>query len=112
VKTTRSFTPEMEKQTKIVIFIPDRGGPLDITLQSEDDRGTVSSPYLKVFLLEDIDTKKAALDFKKGDVILMDRHTLDMRIVIHAFDQYLEKVVVPEKDLVEDFFKSPLAEEP
>ncbi len=102
VKIVKKITPEMEKKTKIAIFIPDKGSPLDIVLESEEEESESKSSYLKMFLLEDIDTKQSALEFNKGDTILMDRHTCDIRLVLHAFDEYLENVVVPEQTIVEE----------
>ncbi len=110
IRIIKNISVEMEKKTKIAIFIPDKGSPLDITLKSEEEDSAEKSTYLKVFLLEDIDTKKAAADFKNGDIIMVNRHTLDMRLLLHFFDQYLKKVVVPEQTIVDDFFKSSLAE--
>ena len=102
VKVAKNVTAKMDKETKIAIFIPDKGSPLDITLKSEEEEIAGEAPYLKVFLLENIDSKKSAMEFKKGDIILLDRHALDMRLLIHAFDHYLEKVVIPEQESVDD----------
>ncbi|MFH1761683.1 MAG: HDOD domain-containing protein [bacterium] len=102
VKSTDIFSQQILGQARIVIFIPDKGSPLDITIHGEEEDSS-KAPFLKIFLLEGMDFNKSTKEFAKSDVILMNRQRLDLRLVLHTFDQYLGNVIVPQRKSADDF---------
>jgi hypothetical protein len=97
-RVTTQFTPELYAQSKIVIFIPDKGFPLDIMFYDEENERARKPCPLKVFLLETMPQKSTVAGEPETDVLFLDRKNLDLRFVLHTFDRYLGTVVTPEKD--------------
>jgi putative nucleotidyltransferase with HDIG domain len=75
---------------KIILFIPDKGNPLDVTVGGPPRGGETEGQeeYLRLFLLDDLDTNEPKREFSGSDVILMDRHRVDMRLVLHVMEDY------------------------
>jgi putative nucleotidyltransferase with HDIG domain len=98
VRVMTQFTHELYAQAKIIIFIPDKGFPLDIMFYDDErDQNRQPSP-LKVFLLDSMPQKNPTAESTDSDVLFLDRKNLDLRFVLHTFDRYLGTVVTPEKD--------------
>ncbi len=98
VRATTQFTPDLYTQAKIIIFIPDKGFPLDIMFyDDEKEKGAQPSP-LKVFLLDTMPQKNTMAGLPDADVLFLDRKNLDLRFVLLTFDRFLGTVVTPEKD--------------
>jgi HD-like signal output (HDOD) protein len=98
VRVSTQFTPELYAQSKIVIFIPDKGFPLDIMFYDDENEQTRHPSHLKVFLLETMPQKSTVAGAPEGDVLFLDRKNLDLRFVLHTLDRYLGTVVTPEKE--------------
>jgi HD-like signal output (HDOD) protein len=98
VRVTNQFTPELYAQSKIIIFIPDKGFPLDIMFyDDEKDQNRQPSP-LKVFLLDTMPQKSTIAGIPDSDVLFLDRKNLDLRFVLLTLDRFLGTVVTPEKE--------------
>jgi HD-like signal output (HDOD) protein len=98
VRVTTQFTPDLYSQAKIIVFIPDKGFPLDIMFyDDENERNNQTSP-LKVFLLDSMPQKNALPISPDSDVLFLDRKNLDLRFVLLTLDRYLGTVVTPEKE--------------
>ena len=100
VKTTIQFTPELYGQARVVIFIPDKGFPMDIVFLEDGKEKSDSSSVLKIFLLNTLPNKKLPQPLDT-DILFLDRKNLDLRFVLNALDHFLGKVVIPEKENIE-----------
>jgi putative nucleotidyltransferase with HDIG domain len=98
VRTTLQITPDVYHQVKVVIFIPDKGFPLDIMFYDDDKGNGQHSSTLKIFLLDTLPEKKSPPDNIAADVLFLDRRNLDLRFLLHTLDRFLGTVVVPEKE--------------
>jgi putative nucleotidyltransferase with HDIG domain len=101
VRTTTQISPELYHQVKIVIFIPDKGFPLDIMFYDDDTSATSLSATLKMFLLDTLPEKRGIPQGTGPDMVFLDRLHLDMRYVLHTLDRFLGTVVAPEKQDVQ-----------
>jgi putative nucleotidyltransferase with HDIG domain len=97
VKITTQFTPDLYTQAKVIIFIPDKGFPLDIMFYDNENEQNKQPSPLKVFLLDSMPQKKAIAEGIGSEVLFLDRKNLDLRFVLLTLDRYLGTVVVPEK---------------
>jgi putative nucleotidyltransferase with HDIG domain len=101
VKTTPQFTADLYKLARVVIFIPERGIPMDIMFY-EDEQGKSDSPaILKIFLLNALPPKKAFPEDEDSDMVFLERKNLDLRYVLHILDRFLNKVIIPENENIE-----------
>ena len=101
VKTTSQFVADLYRQARVVIFIPERGIPMDIMFY-EDEQGKSDSPsILKIFLLNSLPPKKAFPEDEDSDMVFLERKNLDLRYVLHVLDRFLNKVVTPENENIE-----------
>jgi HD-like signal output (HDOD) protein/DNA-binding response OmpR family regulator len=108
VKTTIQFSPEFYRQARIVIFIPEKGFPMDIMFFEDDKEKAESSSVLKIFLLNAL-PKKSGFPME-NDMLFFDRKNLDLRFVLHALDNFLGKVVTPEKQNIDSPENGPIHE--
>ena len=100
VKTTLQFAPELYLQARVVIFIPEKGFPMDIMF-FEEETGKADTPsILKIFLLSTLQQKKTPHAIE-NDVLFLDRKNLDLRFVLHTLDHFLGRVVTPDKENIE-----------
>jgi HD-like signal output (HDOD) protein/DNA-binding response OmpR family regulator len=98
VRVTTQFTPDLYAQAKIIVFIPDKGFPLDIMFYDEEkDQNREPSP-LKVFLLDSMPQKSTIAGLPDSEVLFLDRKNLDLRFVLLTLDRFLGTVVTPEKE--------------
>jgi len=97
VRTTTQFTPELYAQSKVIVFIPDKGFPLDIMFYDDEKEQTKQPSPLKVFMLDSMPQKKSIAEATDSDVLFLDRKNLDLRFVLLTLDRYLGTVVMPEK---------------
>jgi putative nucleotidyltransferase with HDIG domain len=100
VKTTVQFSTELYRQARVVIFIPEKGFPMDIMFFEDGKEKTEASSVLKIFLLNALPNKKMPQPLET-DMLFFDRKNLDLRFVLHALDHFLGKVVTPEKENIE-----------
>ncbi len=100
VKTTIQFSTELYRQARVVIFIPEKGFPMDIMFFEDGKEKTETSSVLKIFLLNALPNKKLPQPLET-DMLFFDRKNLDLRFVLHALDHFLGKVVTPEKENIE-----------
>ncbi len=106
VKTTTQFSPECYGQARVVIFLPEKGVPMDIMFfedekeKSEAASGASASSVLKIFLLNTMPDRKN-LQPVGNDTLFLDRKNLDLRFVLFTLDHFLGKVVIAEKENIE-----------
>lgn len=58
VRTVTQITPDMYHQVKVVVFIPDKGFPLDIMFYDEEQAAAEHASTLKLFLLDTLPQKR------------------------------------------------------
>jgi len=100
VKTTLQFSPELYKQARVVIFIPEKGFPMDIMFFEEGNEKADAPSILKIFLLNSMQQKKNPQNVE-NDILFLDRKNLDLRFVLHTLDRFLGRVVIAEKENIE-----------
>ena len=98
VRITTQFAPEFYSQAKIIVFIPDKGFPLDIMFYDDEKEQNKQPSPLKVFLLDSMPQKNAMAGLPDSEVLFLDRKNLDLRFVLLTLDRYLGTVVTPEKE--------------
>jgi hypothetical protein len=101
VRTTTQISPDAYHQVKVVVFIPDKGFPLDIMFYDDDPATAAQPSTLKMFLLDTLPEKRGVPGTTGPDIIFLDRKNLDMRYVLHTLDRFLGTVVTPEKENLE-----------
>jgi putative nucleotidyltransferase with HDIG domain len=100
VKTTTQFSPELYHQARVVIFIPEKGFPMDIMFLEEEKEKSETSSVLKIFLLNTLPSKKTPQPIE-SDMLFLDRNNLDLRFVLHSLDHFLGKVVTPVNECID-----------
>jgi hypothetical protein len=85
-------------QTKVIVFIPDKGFPLDIMFYDDEKDHNKQPAPLKVFLLDSMPQKKSIAEATDEDMLFLDRRNLDLRFVLLTLDRYLGTVIMPEKE--------------
>jgi hypothetical protein len=100
VRTTLQFSPELYNQARVVIFIPEKGFPMDIMFFEEENEKADAPSILKIFLLNAMQQKKTHQNLE-NDILFLDRKNLDLRFVLHTLDRFLGKVVIAEKESIE-----------
>jgi hypothetical protein len=99
VRATNQFSAELHKDARVVIWVSEKGPPLDIMLYEEEQaQKQENSGILKIFVL---DTIGAGQEQQHGDVLFLDRHRLDIRYLLHAIDRFSGQVITPERAPVE-----------
>ncbi len=79
----------------VVIFIPDKGSPLDFTLRVSDEKESGrQSTLLKVFLLEGLSMDGPKKEYNESNVVLMDRKNLDLRLLLHVVEDFTHAVTM------------------
>ncbi|HAJ78151.1 MAG TPA: hypothetical protein DCO75_00135, partial [Fibrobacteres bacterium] len=73
VKTTLQFDPEQYKQARVMIFIAEKGFPMDIMFFEDDNGETGAASILKIFLFNTLQNKKMQPDIE-NDVIFLDKN--------------------------------------
>jgi HD-like signal output (HDOD) protein len=100
VRTTTQFSPELYCQARIIIFIPEKGFPMDIIFVEEGKEKAEAPSVLKIFLLNSLPSKKLPPP-QDTDLLFLDRKNLDLRFILHTLDHFLGRVVVPENENIE-----------
>jgi len=108
VSVASAFSRETHKNARVVISITEKGCPLDIMFY-EDDKKAESGSLLKIFLLDTMPSPEWAKNVETDDIVFMNRHHLDMRLLLHAIDHAIEKIVVPDEQVIEDPGEQPEA---
>ena len=98
VKTTTQFVPELYQQARVVIFIPEKGVPIDIMFYEDGMEKSDSPSILKIFLLNALPPKKAFQIHEENDMLFLERKNLDLRFILYTLDRFLDKVITPEKE--------------
>jgi putative nucleotidyltransferase with HDIG domain len=101
VMATQQLTAEMTPKARIIIFIPDSGAPLDITVGEEIQMEASSNAQLKIFLLDLVPKNESKAGSENSNIVMMSRHNLDIRYLFLTFDHFLGKVIVPQKENIE-----------
>jgi putative nucleotidyltransferase with HDIG domain len=100
VRTTTQFSGELYGQARVIIFIPEKGFPMDIMFVEEGKEKAEAPSVLKIFLLNSLPSKKLPQP-QDTDMLFFDRKNLDLRFILHALDHFLGRVVVPENENIE-----------
>ncbi|MBD3317325.1 MAG: HDOD domain-containing protein [Chitinivibrionales bacterium] len=90
VHYAKEVPDRLSTKIKILLFIPDKGSPLDVTVGGTQPLSIQGGHRncLRVFLLDDLDTNAPKREFAGSDIVLMDRHRVDMRLVLHVMEDY------------------------
>ncbi|MCX7725662.1 MAG: HDOD domain-containing protein [Chitinispirillaceae bacterium] len=87
------FTPVPLKKKIAIISIPKKGLPLDIMF-CDDKKNGKEPEVLKIFLV-DTDQNRSLSNDGENNIIFMDRHTFDIRLLIHTLDTFFERISIP-----------------
>jgi hypothetical protein len=98
VRLTQQFDPQLHGSAQVIITIPEKGFPLDIMLFEDDDQQKQRGRVLKLFLLNAMPEKRFLSSFSETDIIFFDKHRLNLRVLLHAIDSYIQRVVVPRRE--------------
>jgi hypothetical protein len=74
---------------RIVIFVPDNEKFFDEAITDKEPR---ESKQLKIYLIPKTNTQEPFKKFEKASTVLMQRHRLDYRLLLHLMDEFLGKV--------------------
>jgi len=102
VKVASQFVPELHGKAQIIITLPEKGYPIDIMLYEDDVPDRANRSILKIFLLDVVPEKKVMQSFEESDIVFFDKHSLDMRMLMHTIDNFLGTVVTPERMDLDD----------
>jgi len=97
VKVMPQFSPEANRSVNVVVSVSEKGCPLDIMLYEDEKQVSPPSPFLKVFLLDSLPDKGVMQNFEGGEMVFMSRKHLDFRLLMHTIDNYLGRIVAPER---------------
>ena len=101
VKTANQFVPELYKNTRVLIHIPDKGTPLNITLFEEEALDQPKLLYLKIFLLDVLPEQKLLKNDGEAEIVFLDKNRLDIRMLLTVIDHFLGTVVVGQSQSIE-----------
>lgn len=101
VKVAQKYLPEVHQQAQVVLAIPEKGSPIDIMLLEDETNEPRQSSTLKIFLLDVVPEKKMLKGFADTDIVFFDKHNLDLRVLLHTIDSFVERVVVPASTAVD-----------
>jgi putative nucleotidyltransferase with HDIG domain len=100
VKTVLDFEQELYKKARVIVFIPEKGFPMDIMFFEDGNESTDAPAILKIFIFNTLQHKKNQQNMV-NDVIFLDKNNLDMRFIIHTLDRFFGKVVIPVNEKIE-----------
>ncbi|MBD3390950.1 MAG: HDOD domain-containing protein [Chitinivibrionales bacterium] len=96
VRITHQLTPEVYGDSRVALFVTQKGTPLDLMIY-EDEQEEANGEMLKVFLLDVLPDQTAKKDLLERNIVFMDRNHLDMHVLLHTIDRFLDHVVVPAR---------------
>ena len=95
VQVTNQFNPDAGKKTKVIIAMPDKGLPLDVIFYGDERDIQGEGEVLKIFLVDLEQYHDARHGITNANLIFMDRHTFDVRLLLHTLDNFFGKIVTP-----------------
>ncbi|MBD3345768.1 MAG: HDOD domain-containing protein [Chitinivibrionales bacterium] len=98
VKTTSRYMADLQQKAKVVIFMSEKGVPLDIEFNEEEvkEKEKTKPDVLKIFCIDSLPALEMTRSFKGSDIFFLNRKHLDFRLLLHTIDHHLEKIVTPE----------------
>jgi putative nucleotidyltransferase with HDIG domain len=99
VQVTNQFNPDAAKKTKVIIAMPDKGLPLDVIFYGDERDIQGEGEVLKIFLVDLEQYHDARHGITNANLIFMDRHTFDVRLLLNTLDNFLGKIVTPQAPL-------------
>jgi HD-like signal output (HDOD) protein len=107
VSVVSAFSRESHENARAVLSISEKGCPIDIMLYEDETKEEKFSSLVRIFLLDSLPSPEWTKNFESDDIIFMDRHHLDFRLILHALDHALEKIVVPGEQKTEEGEENP-----
>lgn len=89
IKTVKQMTAELEKDTRVIISMPEPGRPLDIKLHGEEHVENKDMKILKIMII-DIDPSHSSaieIDYNCNMIFINNKH-LDVRLILHILDKF------------------------
>ncbi len=93
---TSQFNPETSKKAKVIIAMPDKGLPLDVIFYGDERDLQGEGEVLKIFLVDLEQYHDARHGITNANLIFMDRHTFDVRVLLHTIDKFFGKIIAPQ----------------
>lgn len=89
IKTFPQLPEKIDAKNGIVIYIPDKDVPLDITINEEDtivDENNI--PVLRIFLLDGIEMKDIKKDLTNSNIIILNSRRVDLRFLLQVIEDF------------------------
>lgn len=94
VIVTNQIPSDVSGHKRVIISIPEPGSPLDINIYGEE-REAGRNETLKIFLVNMEHYRELRHGISDTNLILMDRRTFDIRLLLHTLDVFFERITVP-----------------
>ncbi|NLG16885.1 MAG: HDOD domain-containing protein [Fibrobacter sp.] len=94
VVVTNQIPGDTPGHKRVVISIPEPGAPLDINIYG-DEREVNRGETLKIFLVNMEHYRELRHGITDANLILMDRRTFDVRLLLHTLDIFFERITLP-----------------
>lgn len=98
VITTNQFNSETTKKAKVIIAVLEKGLPLDVIFYGDERDLQDEGEVLKIFLVDLEQYHDARHGITNANLIFMNRHTFDVRVLLHTIDKFIGKIIVPQKE--------------
>jgi hypothetical protein len=76
--------------------MPDKGLPLDVVFYGDEQELQSEGDVLKIFLVDLDQYNDVRHGITDANLIFMDRHTFDIRVLLHTLDKFFGKIVTPQ----------------
>ncbi len=88
--TFKSEIPsKIPHKSAIAIIIPELESTLNLTLTGDEGDPHKKEPsLLKIFLLDNAETKEPRKDFTKSNIVMINSHTVDLRFILQIIEDY------------------------
>jgi hypothetical protein len=95
VRQTTKFNVDIRSGKHVIISIPKRGLPLDIIFYGDEPQSG-EAQVLKIFLVDMEQSQSMRDSITETNLLFMDRHTFDVRLLIHTLDTFFERIILPD----------------
>jgi putative nucleotidyltransferase with HDIG domain len=96
VNVTNQISAESGKNAKVIIALPDKGLPLDVVFYGDERDEHSDEEVLKIFLVDLEQYHDTRNGISNANLVFMDRHTFDVRLLLHKLDNFFGKIVTPQ----------------
>jgi putative nucleotidyltransferase with HDIG domain len=90
VKITNKYDPEEHAACRVIVSLTEKGYPLDIMLDDDEETTTNDSP-LRIFLLEKLPGKEFKESFENSNIMFIQRDNVNVHLILHTVENFLQK---------------------